>query len=76
MTLDKDRTFAMVASKDERIQSYLETTQSTDDIVRAVTQAFNGDVERILAEVKARRRQTRARNGTGTNGASTRRRVG
>lgn len=60
MSQDEDRTFAMLASRDERIQSYLRTTRSTDDIVRDVTQAFAGDVARIMAEVGPRRRQARA----------------
>jgi hypothetical protein len=60
MSQDEDRTFAMLASRDERIQSYLRTTRSTDDIVRDVTQAFASDVARIMAEVGARPRQAGA----------------
>jgi hypothetical protein len=59
MPQDEDRPFAMLASRDERIQSYLRTTRSTDDIVRDVTQAFAKDVARIMAEVGTRPRQTR-----------------
>jgi hypothetical protein len=43
----------MLASKDERIQSYLRTTRSTDDIVREVTTAFASDVARIMASTQA-----------------------
>jgi hypothetical protein len=78
MSQDEDRTFAMLASRDERIQSYLRTTRSTDDIVRDVTQAFAGDVARIMAEVGARQRQTRvpAESQAGAQGAPNRRRRG
>ncbi len=44
----------MLASRDERIQSYLHTTRSTDDIVREVTTAFASDVARIMGDVGGR----------------------
>lgn len=76
MSQDEDRTFAMLASRDERIQSYLRTTRSTDDIVRDVTQAFAGDVARIMAEVGPRRGRARpeAEEQPGTLGTPERRR--
>lgn len=60
MSYDDDRASAMLASRDERISSYFRTTRSTDDIVRDVTQAFAGDVARIMAEVQVRARPARA----------------
>ena len=76
MSQDEDRTFAMLASRDERIQSYLRTTRSTEDIVRDVTQAFASDVARIMAEVRARPRQDRAQVDAGARVAPDRRRRG
>lgn len=78
MSQDEDRTLAMLASRDERIQSYLRTTRSTEDIVRDVTQAFASDVARIMAESGARRRQVRApaEAQAGAQGAPSRRRRG
>jgi hypothetical protein len=54
MPHDDDRPSAMLAPQDERIQSYLRTTRSTDDIVREVTTAFASDVARIMANVPKR----------------------
>jgi hypothetical protein len=54
MSHDDDRPSAMLASRDERIQSYLRTSRSTDDIVREVTTAFASDVARIMANVHTR----------------------
>jgi hypothetical protein len=48
---------AMLASRDERIQSYLRTTRSTDDIVQEVTTAFASDVARIMANIHHRGRR-------------------
>lgn len=54
MPQDDDRRSAMLASRDERIQSYLKQTRSTDDIVREVTTAFAQDVARIMAGAEDR----------------------
>ena len=50
MPHDDDRPSAMLAPQSERIQSYLRTSSSTDDIVREVTTAFASDVARILGD--------------------------
>lgn len=52
MPEDDDRPSAMLASREERIQSYLRPTRSTDDIVREVTAAFATEVARIMADVE------------------------
>lgn len=54
MPHDDDRAAAMLVSRDERIQSYLRPTRSTDDIVRDVTSAFASEVARIMADVDSR----------------------
>jgi hypothetical protein len=51
---DDERPSAMLAPREERIQSYLQPTQSTDDIVREVTTAFATEVARIMADVDNR----------------------
>jgi len=51
MPHDDDRPSAMLTSREDRIQSYLQPTRSTDDIVREVTTAFATEVARIMAKV-------------------------
>jgi len=72
MSHDDDRASAMLASRDERISGYLRTSRSTDDIVRDVTRAFASDVARIMAEVGAQPRESRAQ-ATREAGASAKR---
>lgn len=54
MSQDDKRSPTMLTSQDERIQSYLRTTRSTEDIVREVTTAFAHDVARIMASAQDR----------------------
>lgn len=58
MPKEDDRPLAMLSSRDERIQSYLRTTRSTDDIVREVTAGFASDVARIMAKTDDRGSRT------------------
>jgi len=57
MPHDDDRPSAMLGSRDERIQSYLRTTRSTDDIVHEVTSGFASDVARIMSGLQTRSTQ-------------------
>lgn len=48
MSIEEERTRAMLSSRDERVRSYLRVTPSADEIVENIATAFAGDMARIM----------------------------
>jgi hypothetical protein len=48
MSIEEERTRAMLSSRDERVRSYLRATPSADEIVQNIATAFAGDMKRIM----------------------------
>lgn len=71
---DKRSQTMLAPSREERIQNYLRTSLSTEDIVREVTAAFANDVARIMGREPVKQRSPDRSDAGEPDGARLRRR--